>query len=99
VLGGGERPDASGVALVGTALSARDVRDVGELADPARRAACLTAVAPRIDPAAPLLGGRRVRYDGTPAVLLLLGTGRRGTFTVAVVDDSCRRLLVLRTVP
>lgn len=95
------RPDASGIALVGTALSAREVLDVGELADPVRRAACLAAVAPQVRPDAPLIGGRLVRYDGTPGILLLLGSGRRGdfTFTVAVVDDSCQQLLILRNVP
>lgn len=94
-----ERPDASGVALVATALSARTVLDVGELADPARRAACLAAVAPQVRPDAQLVGGRLVRYDGDPGVLLLLGTGQRGVLTVVVVDDSCHRLLTLRRIP
>ena len=97
--GSQERPEISGVTLVGAALTTRDVLDAGELADPARRAACLAAVAPQVRPDAPLIGGRLVRYEGTPGTLLLLGTGQPGVFTVVVVDDSCQRLLILRTVP
>lgn len=96
---GADRPDVTGPRLVSSALSARTVADAGELADPARRAACLRAVAPQVRPDAPLLGGRRVSYDGTDGVLLLLGTGRLGVFTVVVVDDACQVLLTERTVP
>jgi hypothetical protein len=40
-------------------------------------------------PDAPLLGGRRVTFEGRPGVLLVLGTGRRGAFDVLIVDTDC----------
>jgi hypothetical protein len=74
---------AAGRAAVGTT-------DVGRLADPARRAGCLQAVAPPgVRPDAPLLGGRRVQVDGGAAVLLVLATGELGTFHAVVVDPAC----------
>jgi hypothetical protein len=76
--------------LVAEALSAVGVRDTAGLADPGRRAGCLRAVgAPVESPEAPLLGGRRVTFEGTEGVLLVLGTGRRGAFDVLIVDPDC----------
>jgi hypothetical protein len=76
--------------LVAEALSAVGVRDTAALADPSRRAGCLRAVdAPVESPEAPLLGGRRVTFEGTEGVLLVLGTGRRGAFDVLIVDPDC----------
>ncbi len=76
--------------LVTEAVAAVGVRDTAGLDDPARRAGCLRAVgAPGIDPAAPLLGGRRVTFEGHAGVLLVLGTGVRGAFDVLIVDPDC----------
>ncbi|HEY0816783.1 MAG TPA: hypothetical protein VGE11_26200 [Pseudonocardia sp.] len=76
--------------LLAQGLSTVGVRDAGGLDDPARRTACLHAVAaPGVTPTAPLLGGRRVVFQGSPGLLLVLGTGRRGTFDVVVVDPEC----------
>jgi hypothetical protein len=62
--------------------------DVGELAHPARRAACLRAVAPAAA-GETLLGGRRVVLDGRPGVLLVLATGVRGGLRILTVDPAC----------
>ena len=76
--------------LVAEALSAVGVRDTAGLAEPTRRAGCLRAVgAPVESPEAPLLGGRRVTFEGSEGVLLVLGTGRRGAFDVLIVDPDC----------
>jgi hypothetical protein len=76
--------------LVAQALSTVGVRDTGGLEDGVRRAACLRAVAaPGVRPGAPLLGGRRVTFEGTPGVLLILGTGKLATFDVVIVDPAC----------
>jgi hypothetical protein len=82
-------PSLDRVDLAAAARAAIGTTDVGELADPARRAGCLMAVAPAVPPAAPLLGGRQVELDSHEAVLLVLATGRLGTFHVAVVDPGC----------
>jgi len=80
-----ERPQ-----LVAEALSTVGVRDTAGLADPARRAGCLRAsAAPVENPEAPLLGGRRVTFEGAEGVLLVLGTGRLGAFDVLIVDPGC----------
>jgi hypothetical protein len=94
-----ERPTVTDAQLVSEALATLAVPGAGELADPARRAECLAAVAPRVRPDAPLVGGRQVRYAGRPATLLLLGTGRLGQFTAIVVEDGCGALLTQRDVP
>lgn len=80
--------------LVATARAAIGAGGIGELADPAARAACLRSVAPT-DPApdAPLLGGRTVVYEGRPGVLLLLATGNLAGLRVVVVDNGCHALL------
>lgn len=93
------RPTVSDSQLVREALATRTVYDPGELADPARRAACLAAVAPGVQAEAPLMGAREVRYAGRPATLLLLGTGRLGQFTAVVVEEGCSALLTQRDVP
>ena len=78
----------SRVDLVAVATSAVGIVDVGDLADPARREACLRAVLP--DAAGErLLGGRRVVLDGRPGVLLVLATGTRGGLHVVTVDPGC----------
>jgi hypothetical protein len=63
--------------------------DLGPLADPARRAACLA----RSDAPDDVAGGRTVRYEGEPGVLLVLSTGTLGRFRVLVVDDACSAVL------
>ncbi len=75
--------------LVAEGLSSVGLHDTGGLDDPARRAGCLRAAAPGVAPGAPLLGGRRVTYAGEPGVLLVLGTGQRGTFDIVIVDPVC----------
>lgn len=81
-------PRVSTVELAAAARDAVGVGDAGPLADPTVRAGCLRAVAPDAAPD-PLLGGRRVQLDRQPGVLLVLGTGRLGTFRVVVVDPEC----------
>jgi hypothetical protein len=79
-----------GVDLVAAGLTVRGDFDVGDLADPARRAGCLrTVAAPGIAPDAPLLGGRDVVLGGREGVLLLLATGERGRLHVIVVAPGC----------
>ncbi|MBV9919422.1 MAG: hypothetical protein JOY78_01005 [Pseudonocardia sp.] len=73
--------------LVAEAISAVGIHDAAGLDDPTRRAGCLRALGRPAD--APLLGGRRVTFEGNPGVLLVLGTGQRGTFDVLIVDPDC----------
>ena len=78
----------SRVDLVAVATSTVGTVDVGALADPGRREACLRTVLP--DAAGErLLGGRRVVLDGRPGVLLVLATGTRGGLRVLTVDPGC----------
>ena len=79
-----------GVDLVTAALGVQGDFDVGELADPARRAGCLRTVAPPgVAPEAPLLGGRDVVLDGRDGVLLLMAAGERGRLHLVVVAPGC----------
>lgn len=78
----------SRVDLVAVATSAVGTVDVGTLADPARREACLREVLPGAA-GERLLGGRRVVLDGRPGVLLVLATGTRGGLRVVTVDPDC----------
>ncbi|MGZ8749534.1 MAG: hypothetical protein ACXWYP_01505 [Pseudonocardia sp.] len=78
----------SRVDLVAVATSTIGTMDVGDLADPARREACLRAVLPAAA-GQRLLGGRRVILDGQPGVLLVLATGTRGGLHVVTVDPDC----------
>jgi hypothetical protein len=98
-------PTVARPELVAEAVAAVGVRDTAGLDDPVRRAGCLRAAGgPGVDPAAPLLGGRRVTFEGNRGVLLVLGTGRRGTFDVLIVDPDCgpsggRRLAAVHVAP
>jgi hypothetical protein len=78
----------SRVDLVTVATSTIGTMDVGDLADPARREACLRAVLPEVARER-LLGGRRVVLDGRSGVLLVLATGTRGGLHVVTVDPGC----------
>jgi anti-sigma factor RsiW len=79
-----------GVDLVAAGLTVQGDFDVGDLADPARRAGCLRAIAPPgVAPDAPLLGGRDVVLGGRRGVLLLMAAGERGRLHVVVVAPGC----------
>jgi anti-sigma factor RsiW len=79
-----------GVDLASAGLAVRGDFDVGDLANPARRAGCLSAVAPPgVAPDALLLGGRDVLLDGRDGVLLLLGGGEPGRLHIVVVTPDC----------
>ncbi len=83
-------PSVTAAELGGVARAAVGSHDAGEFADPVRRAGCLRSVAPRgLGPDALLVGGRGVEYEGRPGVLLVLASGRLGTFRVVVVDPAC----------
>jgi hypothetical protein len=87
------RPDATPVAVAGVELVAVGratvgTTDVGPLTEPARRAACLRAVAPAATDEA-LLGGRQVVLDGRPGILLVLATGRGTGLRILTVDPGC----------
>jgi hypothetical protein len=85
-----ERMSLDGVDLAAAGLGVRGDLDAGGLADPARRAGCLRAVAPTgVAPDAGLLGGRDVVLGGRDGVLLLLAAGERGRLHVVVVDPGC----------
>jgi hypothetical protein len=79
-----------GVDLVAAGLTVQGDFDVGDLADPARRAGCLRALAPPgVAPDAPLLGGRDVVLGGRRGVLLLMAAGERGRLHLVVVAPGC----------
>jgi hypothetical protein len=83
-------PSLDRVDLAAAGLDVRGDFDVGELADPARRAGCLRAAAPPgVSPDALLLGGRDVVVDGRDGVLLLLAGGGPGRLQVVVVEPGC----------
>jgi hypothetical protein len=78
------------VDLAAAGAGALGVDDLGPLADPARRAACVRAVGPtgaRPDDA--VLGGRRVLLEGRPGILVVLAAGSLGQFRLLVVDPGC----------
>jgi hypothetical protein len=81
-------PAVARVELVAVGRATVGTTDVGPLADPARRAACLRAVAPGSTSEA-LLGGRRVVLDGRPGILLVLAAGRGTGLRILTVDPSC----------
>jgi hypothetical protein len=83
-------PSLDEVNLATTARESIGLHDVGDLSDPARRTGCLRAVAPPgIPPDGALLGGRRVEFDGRPAVLLVLAGGELGRLHIVIVDPEC----------
>jgi hypothetical protein len=61
--------------------------DFGPLADPQRRASCLTGLGYPAD--APVLGARPVEIAGHPAVLLLLANDTPGAVAALAVAPSC----------
>lgn len=84
------RMSLDGVDLVAAGLTVRGAFEAGDLADPARRAGCLRAVAPPgVTPDAQLLGGRDVVLGGRDGVLLLLGAGAPGRLHIVVVAPGC----------
>jgi hypothetical protein len=89
---GAPGPAVTRLELVALGRDAVGTMDVGDLADPARRAECLRIVAPAAG-SAPLLGGRRVVLDRRPGTLLVLGTGTLGRLRLVVVDPNCGTLL------
>lgn len=73
------------LALMSTETSGTD--DVGRLADPGARAACLQANG--IDRSIPVLGARAVQFRGTAAVLLLVAGPTPPALTALVVGARC----------
>ncbi|MGC1155965.1 MAG: hypothetical protein WA925_28795, partial [Mycobacterium sp.] len=61
--------------------------DFGPLADPQRRASCLTGLGYPAD--ARVLGARPVEIAGRPAVLLLLPGDAAGALTALAVAPTC----------
>lgn len=89
------RPDVARVDLVAVARSTVGLDDLGPLTDPGRRAECLR----RAGIGGEVAGGRTVRFEGVPGVLLVLTTGVRGAFRVVVLDDPCSRTLADTRLP
>ncbi len=85
----GPRTDLAGVDLVAVARSTIGTDELGPLDAPGPRAACLS----RWDAVDDLAGGRTVRFEGSPGVLLVLTTGVLGRFRVVVVDETCSTVL------
>jgi len=78
------------IELATAGRSALGDSDLGPLADPVRRAACLRAAGVLgVDPLAVPLGGRQVELARGPGVLLVFATGELGVFDVVVVDPGC----------
>lgn len=61
--------------------------DLGPLADPQRRASCLTGLG--YSPTLEILGGRAVEVSGRPGLLLLVPTGQPGEIGAVVVEPNC----------
>jgi anti-sigma factor RsiW len=74
----------SGPELVGLLAQSPDY---GPLADPQRRASCLSALG--YSPATTVLGARPVDMQGRPAVLLLLPADTPGKVLAVVVEPDC----------
>lgn len=70
-----------------TAASALGRSDYGPLADPTRRAACLTANG--VDADRTPAGAMRVTLDGKPGILLVLTTGKLAQYRLLVVGSDC----------
>lgn len=79
-------PEVTGVGLAAVARSTVGTTDLGEFTDPARRDGCLAAAG---HPGTQVFGGRRVRWEGRPGVLLVLSTGERGVVRALVVTPDC----------
>ena len=62
-------------------------RDLGPLADPQRRASCLTGLG--YSPAQEVLGARQLSVSGRPAVLLLVPGGASGQISAVLVEPTC----------
>ncbi len=78
------------VAVTGVELGSVGRGAVGrEDFGPVEPAACLAG----LGVPGPVLGGRPVRFDGTPGVLVVVGTGEVGRVRVVVVDEACSRAL------
>ena len=64
-----------------------DSPDYGPLADPQRRASCLSGLG--YTAATPVLGARPVDMQGRPAVLMVLAADTPGTLLALVVEPDC----------
>ncbi len=62
-------------------------QDLGPLADPRRRASCLTGLG--YSPTIQVLGGRALEVSGRPGVLLLVPSGTPDQIGAVVVEPSC----------
>jgi len=96
-----ERTASSGFPLSDAELRAAltQQHDLGPLADPARRASCLTGLG--YSPELAVLGGRRLEVSGRPGVLLLVPAGPPDQINAVVVEPACnatRTRLLAKTV-
>ncbi len=64
-----------------------DSPDYGPLADPRRRASCLSGLG--YTAATPVLGARPVDMQGRPAVLMVLAADTPGTLLALIVEPDC----------
>ena len=84
-----ERPGPDAFPLSDADLRAllSQQRDLGPLADPQRRASCLTGLG--YSPTLEVLGGRPLEVSGRPGVLLLLPSGTPDRIRAVVVEPTC----------
>ena len=84
-----ERAGSSGFPLSDAELRAAlyEQHDLGPLADPQRRASCLTGLG--YSPALTVLGGRSLEVSGRPGLLLLVTAGTADQISAVVVAPSC----------
>jgi len=79
--------DLDGSQALALVRGATGGADVGRLADPGIRGACLQANG--IEPTTPVLGARAVRFRGVDAVLMLVAGPRPPALTALVVGAGC----------
>lgn len=83
------QPPGTGFPLTDAELRAAlsEPQDLGSLADPLRRASCLTGLG--YSPTLPVLGGRPLDVPGRRGVLLLVPGADAGQIDAVLVEPSC----------